>query len=634
MDFYKTVLEVLKADERFFTDEGELLRNAVYEAAMQMDPKLIRVLYSSEDTRKRFFADVDGIAVFDKVGFGWVISNRKFLPDSYTRYKNKIGLVNSKGDFLMSSHDVELVFPYKDCVLEGGQTGEDQKRNEIFYNETLAPDEVDRLLSPKVFTNAKRYEAGTEEDAATVYENDNLVIKGNNLIGLSTISGKYKGRVKCIFIDPPYYFIANKPSDTFSYNSNFKLSTWLVFMKNRLELAYRLLSDDGILYMAISDEGAHYLKVMTDDIFTMDQFIADVTWESRKSISSDGLMSENNNHILVYAKNKNKMDKNSFRLALDVETFIYDDHDGRGKYRLEPFDAPAIRKNLQYPIKNPNTGEIYVPPAGRHWRTEEATFLKLLEENRIRFGVNGTAKPQYKAYYSDVKEAGKGKASSTIWHDVRQSIIWQEVDPNTAATKDQMELFGETVFTNPKPEDLVRRAIELATDEGDIVLDFFMGSATTQAVAMKMKRRFIGFEQMDYIHTVSIPRLIKVMQGEQTGISKEVNWQGGGSFVYCELAELNQKYVDKIQTAQDDGALLPIWEEMQETGFISSKVDPSSIDTGAEDFKGLSLAQKKRLLMELLDKNQLYVNFCDMDDETFGISEKDKAFTKSFYGEA
>lgn len=630
---FDNVLEVLKQDERFLTAEGELLRNAVYESAMKMDSNLLKLLYQNETTRARFFTDVNGIAVFDKVGFGWVINNRSFLPDSYTRFKNKVGLTNANGGYISTSNDVSLVFPYKDCVLEGGQTREDQKRREIFYNETLAPDEVDRLLYPKVLTNAKKYTADGVEEANSIEDSDNLVIKGNNLIGLSSIGKRYNGKIKCIFIDPPYYFIATKPSDTFSYNSNFKLSSWLVFMKNRLEISHKLLSNDGILYMAISDDGAHYLKVLTDDIFGMENFIADVTWESRKSISSDGLMSENHNHILVYAKDKNRIEKNSFRLALDIESFVYDDNDGRGKYRLEPFDAPAVRKNLQYVIKNPNTNEEYLPPSGRHWRTEESTYLKLLAENRIRFGVNGTAKPQYKAYYSEVKDAGKGKASSTIWHDVKQSIIWQEIDTNTNATKDQFELFGESVFTNPKPEDLIKRAIELATEENDIVLDFFMGSATTQAVAMKMNRRFIGFEQMDYIETVSIPRLVKVMQGEQTGISKDVNWQGGGSFVYCELAKLNQKYVEDIQTATTDADIVTIWHEMLKTGFISYKVNPSDIDLEDKEFTELSLDDKKRFLMEMLDKNQLYVNYCDMEDETFAVSDADKAFTKSFYGE-
>ena len=149
-NFFDTVVTVLKQDERFFTADGELLRNAVYESAMKMDSNLLKLLYQNETTKARFFTDVDGISVFDKVGFGWVINNRSFLPDSYTRYKNKVGLVNANGDYISTSNDVSLVFPYKDCVLEGGQTKDDQKRSEIFYNETLAPDEVNRLLYPKV----------------------------------------------------------------------------------------------------------------------------------------------------------------------------------------------------------------------------------------------------------------------------------------------------------------------------------------------------------------------------------------------------------------------------------------------------------------------------------------------------
>lgn len=198
MNFYNEVLNVLKSDERFFSDDGQLLRNAVYEAAMQMDAKLIKALYVNEETRKQFFTDVDGIAVFDKVGFGWVINNREFLPDSYTRYKNKIGLVNNKGEYISASNDVELVFPYKDCVLEGGQTKEDQKRSEIFYNETLAPDEVDRLLYPKVFTNAVKYTADGVAPCSSFQDTDNLIIRGNNLLSLSSLQQGYKGKIQFI----------------------------------------------------------------------------------------------------------------------------------------------------------------------------------------------------------------------------------------------------------------------------------------------------------------------------------------------------------------------------------------------------------------------------------------------------
>ena len=246
-NFFETVVDVLKQDQRFFTEDGEFLRNAVYEAGMKMDTVLLKLLLSNETTKERFFTIVDGIAVFDKIGFGWVINNREFLPDSYTRFKNKIGLIGENGAYISASNDVELVFPYKDCVLEGGQTKEDQKRSEIFYNETLAPDEVDRLLYPKVLTNAKRYTADGVQTITSISIDDNLIIKGNNLLSLSLLLSKYEKKVKCIYIDPPY----NTRNDDFNYNDNFNHSSWLTFMKNRLSLAKKLLREDGAIFVHI-----------------------------------------------------------------------------------------------------------------------------------------------------------------------------------------------------------------------------------------------------------------------------------------------------------------------------------------------------------------------------------------------
>lgn len=221
-NFYETVLTVLKTDERFIAEDGTFLRNAVYEAAMKMDKDLIRLLLVNEETRHRFFTDIDGVKVFDKIGFAWVINNRQFLPDSYTRFKNKIGLADENGELISSSGKVELVFPYKDCVLEGGQTKEDQKRQEIFYNEALAPDEVDRLLYPKVFTNACRFTADGFANAQEASELDNIIIKGNNLLGLASLLRIYEGKIKCIYIDPPF----NTGKDSFNYNDRFTRATW------------------------------------------------------------------------------------------------------------------------------------------------------------------------------------------------------------------------------------------------------------------------------------------------------------------------------------------------------------------------------------------------------------------------
>lgn len=299
--FYEAVLDVLKQDNRFFSEEGILLRNAVYEATMQMDAQLIRLLLSNEVTKEQFFKDVDGISVFDKVEFGWVVNNKEFLPDSYTRFKNKIGLADDNGDIISSKGTVELVFPYKDCVLEGGQTKDEQKRSEIFYNETLAPDEVDRLFYPKVLINAKKYSLTGVETVNTFSPNDNMIIKGNNLMALSSLLKKYAGQVKCIYIDPPYFFRENKATDTFKYNSNFHLSSWLVFMKDRLSIAKKIMKPGGTIWISINEDGMHYLKVMADDIFGADHFVGTVPRRTRSGKSDVPFnFSQDFDWILVY----------------------------------------------------------------------------------------------------------------------------------------------------------------------------------------------------------------------------------------------------------------------------------------------------------------------------------------------
>ncbi len=302
-NFFDTVVEILKADDRFFTAEGELLRNAVYEAAMKMDANLIRILLANDETRARFFTDIDGVKVFDKTGFAWVINNRQFLPDSYTRFKNRIGLVDESGDLLSASGRVELVFPFKDCVLEGGQTKEDQKRQEIFYNETLAPDEVDRLLYPKVFTSPQRYDASGTENITSISEGDNLLIKGNNLLALASLLSKYRGKIKLIYIDPPY----NTGSDSFSYNDSFNRSAWLTFMKNRLVIAKQLLAPEGAIYVQLDYHQAHYAKVLMDEIFGEENFQREIIWRigwlsGYKTVDNNWI--RNHDTILFYSKDK------------------------------------------------------------------------------------------------------------------------------------------------------------------------------------------------------------------------------------------------------------------------------------------------------------------------------------------
>lgn len=610
------ILDVFKDDERVYVD-GEYIIGKIQELALKYDEKLISAIINDKELKQHFFVEVSGTLIFKREDFIEFIGGKYYLEDSYTKYKNKIGLA-VENTYIKASKDVVLNWAYKDCVLEGGQDKEDVKQNEVFYNEILASDDIDRLYENKVLTNFKIYDTSGENNVLSLQGNENLIIKGNNLIALHTIKNKYKGRVKVIFIDPPY----NTDNDSFNYNDKFTRSTWLTFVKNRLEVAKQLLSNDGTIWITLSDVQAHYFKVLADGIFEEENFLGDVIWQSRKSVSNDTFISLSTNHVFVYAKNKSVLDKNKFRLKIDTSKFKYDDNDGRGRYRCDPFDAPEERKNLCYEIKNPNTGTIYKPTTGRHWSTTEDEYKRLYSEGRIAFGTKGISKPQLKVYLEEELKKEKGMTPTTLWNDI---------DTTTNATKDLEKLFGSKVFKNPKPEQLIERILEIASNENEIVLDYHLGSGTTCATAHKMNRRYIGIEQMDYIEDISVSRLIKVIEGEQTGISEKADWQGGGSFIYCELMKWNEIFIDKINKATQSQELITIWEQMKEKSFLSYRVKVNQVDKNMNDFTELSLEKQKMFLIEILDKNHLYVNLSEIDDKTYNVSEKDKKLNKEFY---
>lgn len=637
MNFYNEVLDVLKSDERFFSDDGQLLRNAVYEATMQMDAKLIKALYANEETRKHFFTDVDGIAVFDKVGFGWVINNREFLPDSYTRYKNKIGLVNNKDEYISASNDVELVFPYKDCVLEGGQTKEDQKRSEIFYNETLAPDEVDRLLYPKVFTNAKRYTADGVQNICEFSDDDNLIIKGNNLLVTSTLRKKYTNKVDCIYIDPPYYFDKNKPADAFKYNLNFKLSTWLVFMKDRLKIAKDLLKGSGVIFCHIGEDGVHYLKMLMEEVFGSENFVETFIWKNTDNPDSLSKKSRSSvEYIICFEKRKDLSNEYVGKETENGDAPLL--NSGNNIHNLI-FPKGSIRFNIDdgfYDCSKTDKVEILTPFNIVNGTNDREVVLRgefkwgqLMLDEEVSKGTYFLVKTnKFSVRFQRAKATYMAPEKFIDNEYLSKTIgVGTNEDANSHLKKMGID------FSYSKPESAIAFLLKAVTKESDLVLDFYLGSGTTCAVAHKMGRRYIGVDQMDYIETITVERMKKVIGGEKGGISKDVNWQGGGSFVYCELAKLNQNFVDAIEKATTNEELTKLYGEILETGFISYKVNPKDIDVNSDEYIKLSIGDKKRLLMELLDKNQLYVNYCDIDDETFKISEEDKAFTRSFYGE-
>ena len=672
-NFFETVLEVLKTDKRFVAENGTFLRNAVYEAAMRMDKQLIHLLLANEETEKRFFVDVDGVKVFDKIGFAWVINNRQFLPDSYTRFKNKIGLADENGDMLSATGKVELVFPYKDCILEGGQTKEEQKRSEFFYNEMLAPDEIDRLMYPKVLCKAKRYEAQGQQNLngellkdsievqirdkdISLRESDNLIIKGNNLLALTSLAKTFTNAIKLIFIDIPY----NTGNDSFQYNDSFNHSTWLTFMKNRLQMARELLRNDGTIALYVDNNEIGYLQVLMDEIFGRNNRGSLITVK-RGSVTGHKAINPGVvnvvEYIMVYAKDKSMWHPNKIYKARGrndrYNNFVKFRNQDISKWEiislLEAFsEAKGIEKNkIKKKLGNNYEEELYrfvkehadaviqlaypdEEAVGKETRDliakskrkPDTIFLQKREKESDIYLKNG----QRLLFYSDRLMTIDGELVT----GELVSDFWDDVLPN--------DLAGEGTVTfkkGKKPEKAVKRVIELFTHEKtDIVLDFFMGSGTVPAVCHKMGKRYIGIEQMDYIENITTARLIAVIKGiDKKGISKSVDWQGGGSFVYCELAKLNQAFVDEIEVAKDEKTLSDIYKRIMKSGFISYKANPTTIDEAADDYKALSLEDKKRFLMEILDKNLLYVNYCDMDDEEYGISEEDKAFTRSFYRE-
>ena len=663
---HERLIRLLSVDKRYFTDKGELLKNAVYEDAMKMDSSLIKLLLSDDTCKARFFTEVDGVLVFDKVGFGWVINNRQFLPDSYTRFKNKIGLTDSNGDFISSSNDVVLSFPYKDCVLEGGQSKEDQKREEIFYNETLAPEEVDRLLYPKVFTGAKRYTKDGVEENITFDENDNLIIKGNNLLAIASLLKKYEGKIKCIYIDIPY----NTGSDSFGYNDNFNHSTWLTFIKNRLSIAKQLLRNDGCIFIQCDDNEQAYLKVLCDEVLGRENFVNCIAVKMSeatgvKMTHASKKLPKLKEYILLYKKNTLKLEEiripkekwdSEYKLVIDgvSKRDLQKVKSIMSKELVSDDDILTI-DNILYNAKFFSVSNFFDNFSSIDAESKE----KLLYENAWRIvrdvATTGSAKsladekkltcqggafaiktPQKKCYlikkeYSDTSSQPRIKLLfADEYLTCNPCDFWQDI--KTTGIENE----GGVLLTNgKKPEKLISRIIQMSTTVGDLVLDFFGGSGTTAAVAMKMQRQFIVCEQIHSYIDLELVRLNNVLMGDDnTGVSKDVNWQGGGSFVYCELAKLNQTFVEAIQSAENDEQLASVWFEMRESGFISSYVNPKDINAEAEDFNALSFDEKKRLFIALLDKNMLYVNYCDIDDESYAISEEDKAFTHSFYKES
>jgi adenine-specific DNA-methyltransferase len=626
---------VLKTDERFVSD-NKLLKNMIVESALKLDPVLIKLLLDQKRLKEQFFTDIDGVQVFNKEKFMKFVENKEFLPNSYTAFKNKIGLTAGK-EYLATSKEVVLSWPYKDCILEGGQEKTDERREEIFHNEVLAPDEIDRLLDPKVFTNFKRIDAEGEHKVTEIKPTDNLIIKGNNLLVLHSLKKRFAGKVKLIYIDPPY----NTGSDTFGYNDNFNHSTWLTFMKNRLEVAKEFLRNDGIIFISIGDEEQAYLKVLCDEIFK-GKFVATIPRKTRSGKSDVPYnLSQDFDWLLVYSMSGNKKQK-LFKKEIKRKYYASKDFPNE-EWRLHPLTKQTTTKerpHSDFTIVNPKTGEEYPVNPDRCWCITKDTFKEYYSKGKIVFPGDypflNISKPMLRVFKSEEIEK-KGKdfdktfVSSAFLNQAMDDLLKNTM--NLKGTAEIIKLFGRKAFPYPKPELLLKRIIEYTTEPGDIILDFFLGSGTTCAVAHKMGRQYIGIEQLDEHVGITIARMKKVIAGEPGGISEEVHWKGGGEFVYCELKELNEGFVQKINKAKDTKGLLEIWETMKKHAFLSYRVDPNLFDKNVESFKKLAIDEQKTFLIECLDANSLYVNYSEMEDKQYGMSKDDIEINKKWYSQ-
>jgi len=701
-NLFDTLKEVLKKDERFISNEWDLLKNIIREKAINLDVNLIWLLLDDDFLKNKFFIKIKDSLVFDSKNFIELLNNKEFLENSFTRFKNKVWLSDKQNDFLASSNEIVLSWPYKDCILAWWQDKEDTKRDEIFYNEILWSDDIDRLLDEKVFTNFKRIgkdweielkefkrdkevnkKRGLSEDTIT----DNLLIKWNNLLALHSLKSNFAWKVKLIYIDPPY----NTWNDSFKYNDRFNHSTWLTFMKNRLEVAKELLKDDWVIFVQCDDNEQAYLKVIMDEVFN-DNFLNSIIVKSKASSWAswwweDKKLKKNIEYIHIYSKWENFENFNTKYIKEPLAKYInwlkdewkwfsYNQiliNEWKKEYYKSTvdwrWDEIKIFKHTNYIIKSVSS------IIKEEWITEEQVYNKYIDtifttenaQTSIRDRLlksTDTENTFYTIEYIPVSGKNKWKITNVwfIWNTKRLvsylkntcDIEWKKVYKSTKLWALWSDLSWSSIHlewwvkldNGKKPEKLIERIINLATNKWDIVLDYHLWSGTTGAVAHKMWRQYIWIEQMDYIETISKERLKKVIDWEQGWISKSVEWKGGWDFVYMEIMEENERIIREIESAWNDKEIIKIYDEIKNSEFINFYVDIEKIDENLKDennseksleksddisFEKLSLENKKRFLIELLDKNLLYKNYSEIKDWNSWVEESDKKINEEFY---
>ena len=677
-----SLLQILQ--ERFTSLEN------VRTLAIDSNRELLSFLLESSEFRERFFTRIDSVAVFEKDKFLDFLKLR-VLSKSYTAYGNKIGL-QLESSFETTSK-VVLNFPFKDCILKGGQSRDEQKSKEIFFNEVLEKSEIDVLFSKKMLHNFELIECQDSfpKSAPTNRTNErtnertkrqlkeclkagaNLLIKGNNLLALHSLKKKFANKVKLIYIDPPYN--TNSSANTFSYNNNFNHSTWLTFMKNRAEIAREFLLENGFFVCAIDHCELFYVGVLLDEIFGRENRIGIVSVETNPRGRADSeFLATSNEFFIIYAKNINYAKIND----LSIDEALLEDYkleDDISKYKLTPLkrtgsnSTPDKRPNLYFPLYfNPYSNEIATEPMENFieilpngvnekkvWRWSKEKIKNSLSELEAK-----EVKGEYSIFVKDrIKFTKKAK---TFWSNPKY-------DAATNGTQYLQKFNLNSIFSYPKSIFLMEDIIRLLTSDNDLIMDYHAGSGTTAEAIINLNRlenstrRFILIEQMDYIESITKERLKKVVSGEQGGISKAVGWSGGGSFIYCELMPLNAVYKERIKnlachtdlerserevsknaeskrdfspTAQNDKEvekeLEKLYKELESKAFVDYRVDIQDMLKDKE-FHALSLEDKLKVLYAILDSNMDYVLYDDIDDSEYGVSKELKELNRIFYGD-
>lgn len=612
MNIKKSVLETLKRDDRIWENE-EINKTLLFDLIDSYDDKMLRNLLENEDVVDNFCVNVNGKLVLKISDFKFFIEENK-IYNSYTKYENRIGLTN-RSKFLKDSSEVVLDFPFKDCILEGGQTSEERtvktykkvnteyeintsKIKEVFFNKILAKNEIDRLLDRKAFCKWKRIDENGEHKVQEIKRNDegiiseNLLIKGNNLIAMHSLKHQFAGRVRLIFIDPPY----NTGNDTFAYNDNFNHSTWLTFMKNRLEIAKELLTEDGSIYVSIDSNEVHYLKVLMDEIFGRECFKREIIWRigwvsGFKSGENIKNYIRNHDTILYYTKDPNNFVFNKEKAYNEFEDYqeIFNDDN---------------KRNIKKKLKELNVSD-----------KDSKDFIEYI--------------------------AKLGLPERYPLEDTWNCSIYDKLNSIAVVSysgEKVSKMLGVDEIKGQKAEKLIQRIIEVSSNKGDIVMDFHVGTGTTCAVAHKMGVQYIGIEQMDYVEDTTEERLKKVISGkDNSGITRDVNWKGGGDFIYCELAQFNQIAAQKIVSAKSLEELMDLFEnELCEKYFLDYNLNIREFKEKVvkeKEFIKLGLRKQKKMFLDMLDLNQMYVNYSEINDKKYEFSDYDKEVNRLFYRE-